>query len=276
MFKLINTGNFYADGGAMFGAIPKVTWNRSYPANDRNLCVLTMHAGVVRTKDHRVIVIDPGVGKDQLEKSPAVYYQFHDTRDIIEELLLLGISSEDVTDVVFTHLHFDHCGAAVKINLDGIAEPVFKNANHWLSRAQYENEKHPHPLEKDSFLPENTAVLEKAGLLKIVESTIQPFESLRIELFDGHTLGQIAATVKPENENMNVLFPGDILPLASHVVPERISAYDLYPTLSYFGKINLLEKAVKENQWVVFYHDAYMPCSHIRQVGKTYKSYEQL
>ncbi|MDR2385927.1 MAG: MBL fold metallo-hydrolase [Tannerella sp.] len=274
MFNLINTGNFYADGGAMFGAIPKVTWSRSYPSNERNLCVLSMHVGVVKTKDNHIIVIDPGAGKTQLDKSPAVYYQFHDTKDITEELYLIGISPEKVTDVVFTHLHFDHCGAAVQLNADGIAEPVFKNANHWVSRAQYESEKKPHPLEKDSFFSGNTAALENAGLLRIVESTIQPFESLRIELFDGHTLGQIAATIKPENENIgSILFPGDIIPLASHIVPERISAYDLYPALSYFGKINILEKAMKENQLVVYYHDAYTPCSHIRQIGKTCKSY---
>jgi glyoxylase-like metal-dependent hydrolase (beta-lactamase superfamily II) len=274
MFKLIDTGHFYADGGAMFGAIPKVSWSRSYPSNDRNLCVLAMHAGVVQTKDNRTIVIDPGVGKDQLDKSPAVYYKFHDLKDITEELRLTGILPEDVTDVIFTHLHFDHCGAAIRLNADGVAEPLFKNANHWISRAQYESEKRPHPLEKDSFLPDNTVILENSGLLRIVESTIQPFESLCIELSDGHTLGQIAATINPDDGNGRaIIFPGDILPLSSHVVPERISAYDLYPALSYFGKINILEKAAKENQLVVYYHDAFTPCSHVRKVGKSYKSY---
>jgi glyoxylase-like metal-dependent hydrolase (beta-lactamase superfamily II) len=274
MFKLINTGHFYADGGAMFGAVPKVAWSRSYPSDDRNLCVLAMHAGVVKTKDGRIIVIDPGVGRDGLDKSPAVYYRFHDTKDIVEELHLTGISPEEVTDVVFTHLHFDHCGAAVQINVAGAAKPVFGNAIHWVSRAQYESERKPHPLEKDSFLPENTAVLEKAGLLRMVESTIQPFDGLRIELFDGHTLGQIAATVFPEDESAgSILFPGDIIPLASHIIPERISAYDLYPALSYFGKISILEKAAKENRLLVYYHDVYKPCSHIRQIGRTYKSY---
>jgi glyoxylase-like metal-dependent hydrolase (beta-lactamase superfamily II) len=274
MFQLINTGNFYADGGAMFGAIPKVTWSRSYPSNERNLCVLSMHAGVVKTKDNRIIVIDPGVGNDWSNQSPALYYQFHNTRDIAKELQFIGIAAEEVTDVIFTHLHFDHCGAAVRFDANGVSEPVFKNASHWVSRAQYENEKKPHPLEKDSLLPANTKILENHNLLRIIDATIQPFESLHIELFDGHTLGQIAATIKPDDENIGaVLFPGDIIPLISHIVPERISAYDLYPAMSYFGKINLLEKAVKENLLVVYYHDAYKACSYIRQAGRTYKSY---
>jgi glyoxylase-like metal-dependent hydrolase (beta-lactamase superfamily II) len=273
MFKLINTGFFYADGGAMFGAIPKVTWSRSYPANERNLCILAMHAGVVKTKDNRVVIIDPGVGNDQLGKSPAVYYQFFDTKDIGEELLKEGISPEEVTDVIFTHLHFDHCGAAVRTNAEGIAEPVFPNAIHWVSRAQYENEKKPHPLEADSFLPENTKLLEKKGLLQIVESTIEPYKSLRLDLFDGHTPGQISLTVKPDDERFEtVIFPGDIIPLASQIVPERISAYDLYPAMSYYGKIKIIEKAVSTDSFLVFFHDAQMPCAKVNKVGNSYKT----
>ena len=277
MFQLINTGYFYADGGAMFGAIPKITWSRSYPANEHNLCVLAMHAGVVKTENGRVIVIDPGVGTDRLDKSPAVHYQFYDTKDITEELRQMNIATEEVTDVIFTHLHFDHCGAAVRTDSEGIAKPVFPNAHHWVSRAQYESEKNPHPLEKDSFLPENTQILEKAGLVRMVESTIEPYPDVRLELFDGHTIGQIAATIKPENEDMNedmneVVFAGDIIPLASQVVPERISAYDLYPALSYFGKIKILEKAVREHQTLVFFHDAYKPAATVKKVGNSYKT----
>ncbi|MDR2148195.1 MAG: MBL fold metallo-hydrolase [Tannerella sp.] len=273
MFQLINTGYFFADGGAMFGAIPKVTWSRSYPANERNLCVLAMHAGVVTTGGERVIVIDPGVGKDCLDKSPASFYQFHETKNIAEELEQLGITAEAVTDVIFTHLHFDHCGAAVQTDSRGMAKPVFPNALHWVSRAQYESERNPHPLESDSFLPGNTRLLEKASLLRIVESTIEPYPDVRLELFDGHTLGQIVATIKPDNEDVPaIVFAGDVIPLSSQVVPERISAYDLYPAQSYFGKIRMLEKAVRENQTLVFFHDAYKPSATVRKVGNSYKA----
>ena len=269
MFKLINTGFFYADGGAMFGAIPKVAWSRSYPVNERNLCVLAMHAGVIKTEDGRIIVIDPGVGKDRLKDTPAIYYQFYDTVDICDSLLQEGIRPEDVTDVIFTHLHFDHCGAAVRKKADGSPEIVFPNAVHWVSRAQFENERKPHPLETESFLPENTEIIDKAGLLRLVEATTEPYESLRIRLYDGHTTGQIAAYIKTGHST--VVFPGDIIPLASHIVTERISAYDLYPTLSYNGKVEILEKAASDNDILVFFHDAYTPCANIKKVRSSFK-----
>ncbi|MDR2915326.1 MAG: MBL fold metallo-hydrolase [Tannerella sp.] len=269
MFKLITTGYFYADGGAMFGAVPKVTWSRSYPVNERNLCVLAMHTGIIETTDGRIIIIDPGVGQDQLKDTPAIFYQFYDTTDLCDALIQVGIRPEDVTDVIFTHLHFDHCGAAIRKNSNGIPEAVFPNAVHWVSRAQYENERNPHPLEAESFLPGNTEILEKAGLLRLVESTIEPYECLRMQLYDGHTPGQIAAYIK--DGSSTIVFPGDIIPLASHIVQERISAYDLYPTLSYNGKTEILEKAAFDEQVLVFYHDAYTPCAIIKKVRSSFK-----
>lgn len=269
MFKLITTGYFYADGGAMFGAIPKVAWSRSYPVNERNLCILAMHAGIVKTDDGRIILIDPGVGQDQLKDTPAIYYQFYDTIDICNSLQQEGLQPEDVTDVIFTHLHFDHCGAAVRKNADGIPEPVFPNAIHWVSRTQYENERTPHPLEAESFLPQNTAILEKNGLLQLIEATTIPYESLRMQLYDGHTPGQIAAYIKTGLST--IIFPGDIIPLASHIVQERISAYDLHPTLSYNGKTEILEKAVSDEHIIVFYHDAYTPCATIKKIRTSFK-----
>ncbi len=269
MFKLITTGYFYADGGAMFGAVPKVTWSRSYPANERNLCVLAMHAGVVRTNDGRIMIIDPGVGQDQLKETPAIFYQFYDTTDIRGALAQIEIRPEDITDVIFTHLHFDHCGAAIHKNVNGKSEPVFPNAIHWVSRAQYENERNPHPLEAESFFPKNTEILEKAGLLRLVESTIEPYDSLRIQLYDGHTPGQIAAYIK--DGSSTIVFPGDIIPLASHIVQERISAYDLCPTFSYNSKTEILEKGAANEQILVFYHDAYTPCAIIKKMRTSFK-----
>jgi len=267
MYKIINTGKFYADGGSMFGAIPKVSWSRCYPVNDRNLCVLAMNMGVIVTACGRIIVVDPGVGEDCLKDTPAVYYQFHEMRNVIEALINeAGINVSDVTDVVFTHLHFDHCGGAVHNGM-----PVFPNAVHWISRKQYDNEKQPHPLEKESFLFSNTIVLENAALLRIIEEDTIITENFKLHIYDGHTPGQITVFVRSEN-NTSLIFPGDVIPLASQVVPERISAYDLNPSLSWYSKIDILNKAVANKNIMVFYHDVLTPYAAVKQVGKSYKT----
>jgi glyoxylase-like metal-dependent hydrolase (beta-lactamase superfamily II) len=257
----------------MFGAMPKVSWSRSYPVDGRNLCVLAMHTGIVGTDDGHLIVVDPGVGQDCLTDAPAIFYRFHNMHDIGELLQQRGLAPRDVTDVIFTHLHFDHCGGAVRRNARGSAVPAFPNAVHWVSRAQYECEQNPHPLEADSFLPQNTRILRDAGLLRLVEADTQPFASLRLQLYDGHTRGQIAAfvtavaspTVATATDASTIIFPGDIIPLASHTVPKRISAYDLYPTLSYDGKTEILEHASPDHDLFVFYHDACTPFSTLRK-----------
>jgi len=280
MFKILTTGKFYADGGAMFGAVPKVTWSRSYPADARNLCILSMHTGLVKTPDGRIIIIDPGVGTDCLKDSPAVFYGFHEMQDLVVMLRESGVEPAEVTDVVFTHLHFDHAGGAISGS-----KPLFPNAIHYVSRRQYEYEKSPHPLEHDSFLPNNTQQLEKAGLLQIVDDRlfisggssigrarqITPYFTLHI--YDGHTPGQLAATVIT-SDSRTVVFPGDIIPLASHVVPERISAYDINSGESYFSKMEILERVVADGSLTVFYHDVFMPFARVKRVGKSYKAIE--
>jgi glyoxylase-like metal-dependent hydrolase (beta-lactamase superfamily II) len=265
MFELIETGRFYADGGAMFGAVPKVTWSRLYPVNERNLCELSMHVGVVRTVDGRVVVIDPGVGCDCLNDTPAIGYGFHGMTDLVEALRArTGVSPEDVTDVIFTHLHFDHCGGAVSGG-----KPVFPNAAHHVSRKQLEYYLNPHPLEKYSFLASAVEALATSGVLHVVESEEYVSESIRLRLYDGHTPGQTGAFLRASEGN--ICFPGDVVPLSSHIVAERISAYDLNPSLSWYAKIDILEQAVNDEALVVFYHDVATPCGKIKKVGASFK-----
>ncbi len=268
MFKLITTGFFYADGGAMFGTVPKATWKRIYPVDSRNLCVLAMHTGVIKTETGRVIIIDPGVGVDFLQEAPAKYYHFHNTVNLCGELQKTGIMPEEVSDVIFTHLHFDHCLGAIRKNAANLLEPAFPNASHWLSRTQYENQSEPHPLEAGSFTPQNINVLEKAGLVRIVESATEPCERVNLKLYDGHTPGQIVVSVETESieGKRRIVFPGDVIPLSSHVVPERISAYDNDRACSYNGKIEILENFSSGNDIFVFYHDSYTPCAIIKKI----------
>lgn len=266
--QLINTGYFYADGGAMFGAIPKTAWSRRYPSDDSNGCVLSMRSLLVKTDDGRIILIDNGAGTKQLKRLS--YYSFFDCIDLQDKLLALGVKTTDVTDVILTHLHFDHCGYSVLEDIHSNELSVaFPNAIHWVSKLQWENFSNPNPLEADSFFPENMDLIERNGLLKLIDEDYMLCEGISLRLYAGHTPGQIAVYI--DSAERTYVFAGDVIPLAASISPAWISAYDTYPVASYSEKVRMLEEAVSEKQAIIFCHDAYTPCCTIRKVGSFYK-----
>ncbi|MDR1879372.1 MAG: MBL fold metallo-hydrolase [Tannerellaceae bacterium] len=270
-YYIINTGYFYADGGVMFGAIPKAAWKKRYDAGDANDCRLVMRSLLVLADDGRVILVDAGVGTKQLKKLAS--YKFSGLLDLRQGLLQLGVKAEAVTDVVLTHLHFDHCGSVtLKDEETGELSLSFPHARHWVSRAQWENFLSPHPLEKDSYFLEDMMPVEEAGLLQLVEADCEMGSSgVSLRLYDGHTPGQLVPYIAAPDKT--VVFPGDVVPLAAHCSPAWISAYDTSPLISYHEKIRLLEEAVDKGQQLIFCHDAYTPQTFIRRAGKYYSLY---
>jgi len=266
--QLINTGCFYADGGSMFGATPRQAWGRRYPADGQNRCILAMRAGLVTTRCGRIILVDNGVGDKQLEKLKNTSYRFFDLVDIREELEKRGIMPGQVTDVVLTHLHFDHCGGTTRY--DGDREtPVFPEATCWTSRAQWENSLRPHPLEADSYFAENMHAIAQSGKLQLIDAGCDLCEDVQLRLFDGHTCGQIAPYVRTDERV--VIFAGDVIPLSAQVSPLWISGYDTHPLTSYYEKMRMLDEAAAAKQAIVHYHDAYTPCSTVRKINNFFK-----
>lgn len=272
--QLIDTGFFYADGGAMFGAIPKTAWSRRYPSNGQNGCVLAMRSVLIRDGNGRIILIDNGAGDKHLKQLG--YYNFFDLADLGEELQKRGVACEEVTDVILTHLHFDHCGYTTRKTLLPDHTPSyalsFPNATHWVSRQQWENFLHPNALEKDSYFIENMQAVEENGKLCLIDQETQLCPVVNLRLFDGHTPGQIAPYITtPER---TYVFAGDVIPLAASVSPAWISAYDTFPVTSYNEKVRMLEEAVREKQALIYCHDAYTRCSTVKKVNDFYKPAE--
>lgn len=267
--RTIDTGYFYADGGAMFGAIPKSSWSRRYPCNDQNACVLAMRTLLIEEDDGRIILVDNGAGYKHLRTLS--YYRFFDLQDLHKALSAMGIKPTDVTDMVFTHLHFDHCGYTT-LHTDNDSGPLclaFPNANHWVSHKQWENFRHPHPLEQGSYFPEDMLLVESAGRLRLIEEEeMQLTPHVRLRLFDGHTPGQIA--VYCEKPERTYLFAGDVIPLAAHLSSAWISAYDNEPLRAYEAKTQMLDVAVKEKQALIYCHDAYTQCTTVKQINQFY------
>lgn len=265
---LIDTGCFYADGGAMFGAIPKTAWSRRYPSNEKNGCVLTMRSLLISKYPEKIILVDNGAGNKHLDQLS--YYNFFNLVDLEEELRKKGITPEQVTDVILTHLHFDHCGYSTrKEEKTGELYPSFPNATHWVSRKQWENFLHPNPLEKDSYFMENMQAIADKGLLRLIDTDTKLCPDIELRIFDGHTPGQLVPYITTSEQTF--VFAGDVIPLVASVSAEWISAYDTYPVTSYQEKVRMLEEAAREGQVLIYCHDAYTKCSTVKKVNNFYK-----
>lgn len=266
--ELFETGYFYADGGAMFGAIPKTAWSRRYPADEHNGCVLAMRSALIGTADGRRILIDTGAGREQIKA--LAYYRFFRLADLADELRRRGTEPEGITDVVLTHLHFDHCGDCTRpAGPDRGFVPLFPKAAYWVSRLQWENFLHPHPLEKDSYFPESMQAVAERGQLHTIGETCRLSPEVELRIFGGHTEGQLVPYL--HGERGTVVFAGDVIPLAASLSPEWISAYDAKPLVSYTEKVRLLDEAAREGQTVIYCHDAYTPASTVKKIKDFYR-----
>lgn len=251
-YHTFDVGKFYADGGVMFGSAPKKYWSKKYPVDKDNLCVMSMRCLLIETES-RLILVDAGVGDKHFSKLK--YYKFHDVKNISDAIAKKGFNPSEITDVVLTHLHFDHCGGCTKIDQNGKIISVFSNATHWVSRKQWENYRSPSEFEAYSFFSDNIEPIFEAGKLQFVEDDMELTENCRIKLYDGHTPGQIALFF--ETENQKYVFPGDVIPTSLHLNLGWISAYDNHASLAYNEKKRLLDICREEDRIFIFYHDAY-------------------
>ena len=263
----IEAGSFLADGGAMFGVVPKRVWQKRYPCNEENFCTLVMRCLVIKT-DEKLIVIDTGTGDKQLEYLK--YYHFRDIVNFDTALNKLGYSAAEVTDVILTHLHFDHCGTCTKFNNDkSEVVPVFPNANYWVGKAQWENFLNPNVREGDSYFQENMLPVEKAGKLKLVEKNQYICPEVEVKIFNGHTVGQLAPYVHYGDKT--IVFTGDVIPFQAALPIAWVSAYDTFPITSMEDKERMLSEAAEKQQILFFEHDAYNECCTVHKVNGKYR-----
>ncbi|MFH2096060.1 MAG: MBL fold metallo-hydrolase, partial [Bacteroidota bacterium] len=191
----IETGYFKLDGDAMFGVIPKVIWNKSYPANENNLIDMAMRSLLIIDGD-RKILIDSGIGNKQ---SPEFlkYYYLHGDHTLEKSLADAGVHPDEITDNIITHLHFDHCGGSV-VKRDGKYVPAFRNASYWISKSQWETALNPNAREGATYFRENFVPLQEAGKLKLIDKDSDIYDNISVKIFDGHTDGQIIPFIKTE------------------------------------------------------------------------------
>lgn len=284
---VINTGNFKLDGGAMFGVVPKMLWSKTNPADENNMCNWTMRCLLIE-EGNRLTLIDNGIGN----KQDAKFYShfFLNGNDTLEKSLkLAGFSTDDVTDMFLTHLHFDHCGGSVKFKEDNTSfETVFKNATYWSNAEHWDWAIKPNTREKPSFLRENILPIQDSGQLKFItpplihspvgagsQNVSHPLEymdsnqlgdNVSIMLTRGHTDAMMIPHIKYKGKT--VVYMADLLPSTGHIPLPYVMGYDTRPLLTLLEKEKFMSLAAEEEFILFFEHDAVNECCTVQKTEK--------
>ncbi|HVA98630.1 MAG TPA: MBL fold metallo-hydrolase, partial [Bacteroidia bacterium] len=223
---VINTGLFKLDGGAMFGVVPKSLWKKTNPADENNMCTWAMRCLLVED-GNKLILIDNGIGNKQDENFFRHFYL--SGNDTLEKSLQKNnFSSDDITDMFLTHLHFDHCGGSIRYNKNKTGlETSFKNATYWSNAEHWEWATKPNPREKASFLKENILPIQESGQLKMVEKEGELFSNFSVIYARGHTDAMMIPHIKYKGKT--IVYMADLLPSASHIPLPYVMGYDTRP-----------------------------------------------
>ncbi len=258
-----NIANFKVDGGAMFGTVPRVLWSRYVKPDEQNLIPLALRSLLIQT-DKRLILIDNGIGNKQDEKFFR-HLKIFGGSGIEGGLSEAGFSMADVTDVILTHLHFDHCGGGIIIDDDSNYQAAFKNAKYWVSRLQWENALNPNAREADSFLEENLLPMKELGLLNFVEKEGEFASGLDLRIVNGHTPGQIIPIIRYGDKTL--VFGADLFPMAAHIPIKYNMAYDLEVLKTMKEKEFFLNEIYSGGYTIFFQHDTKNECGTVK-LGK--------
>lgn len=261
----IETGNFKLDGGAMFGVVPKSIWQRTNPADEKNMISMSMRCMLIEDGD-RLILVDTGLGSKQSDKFFGYYYLYGDF-SLDTSLAQYGFHRDDITDVFLTHLHFDHCGGSIQWNKDRTGyEPAFKNAKFWSNKNHWDWAVNPNPREKASFLKENILPLEESGQLNFISSNGKEQLGFDVLFMDGHTEKQMLPKINYQGKT--VVFMADLLPTTGHIPLPYVMGYDTRPLLTIKEKEQFLNEAADQEYFLFLEHDAYSEVCTVQHTEK--------
>lgn len=268
----INTGLFKLDGGAMFGVVPKTLWSKFQSADENNLCTWSMRCLLIE-QDGKLILVDNGLGNKQDDRFFSHYY-LHGDDSLDKSLAALGYHRDDITDVLLTHLHFDHCGGSIVREGERLVS-AFKNAIYWSNERHWKWATEPNDREKASFLKENILPIQLSGQLKFVdvsaaagvgaapagrlatvENVIIP--GLSVRLVNGHTDAMMLPQLQYKGKTL--VFMADLLPSVGHMPLPYVMAYDMFPLTTLQEKRSFLDEAAMGEYVLFFEHDAINEC----------------
>ncbi len=256
--SIVSDGAFWLDGGAMFGVVPKVLWNKLNPADELNRIKLGLNCLFIQTRA-RKILIDTGVGA-KLKEHFKDMYRVEREHGLVQSLGSIGIEPEEIDIVINTHLHFDHCGGNT-IERNGSYVPTFPNAQYVIQAQEWAAAMNPNERTKASYLKENFEPLKNAAQLMLVAGEYTISEGVTVIPTPGHTQGHQSVLI--ESTGKKAFYCGDLIPTTSHVRLPYIMGYDLYPVDILETKRKIIEQAVTEHWLLIFEHDPVAPFAYV-------------
>lgn len=247
---VLSDGKFKLDGGAMFGVVPKVLWERTNPPNEMNRIALGLNCLLIKTNKD-VILVDTGIGENYTEKFFEMF-EIDKSTNLLKSLGSIGIAAENVSKVVLTHLHFDHCGGNCTKDQSGELKPTFSNATYYFQKNEFEYAKKPDPRSRGSYLAQNWQAVEESGQVKLISGNQEIVSGIEVFVTGGHTRDH--QIVKIRTNGKTACFLADLVPTDSHIKTPYVMGYDLYPKTTMEMKEKVLKQALQENWLLIFEH----------------------
>jgi glyoxylase-like metal-dependent hydrolase (beta-lactamase superfamily II) len=265
---MIDAGRYKLDGGAMFGVVPRTLWQKENPPDEKNRITMSLNT-LLLVGDGKIILVDTGVGDKFTDKFREIYAIDYSEHSLVKSLLQHNIQPENVTDVILTHLHFDHVGGSTYYDNDGNLKLQFPNATHYVQKKQLEWAQKGFAKDRASYLSENIQPLIDSGQLKVLSGAAELFKDVELILSDGHTVAQQLVLIRGNGKNL--LYAADLIPMTAHIPLPWVMAYDLYPVTSIQEKEEILKKAVTENWMIFFEHDPRTYCGTVEEGDRGYQ-----
>jgi glyoxylase-like metal-dependent hydrolase (beta-lactamase superfamily II) len=268
----IETGRFALDGGAMFGVVPKNIWSKTNPADEQNRIGMSLRILLIQGNGKNILV-DSGMGEKYDEKTRSIYKLDNSELSLRSSLSKAGLTPEDITDVIQTHLHFDHCGGSVTQTPDGKLVPTFPNAKHYVQKENLAWARKPTEKDRASYLKHDWEPLVAEGMLEEVEGFGELFPGIHLHIFDGHTKAQQLPLIT--DGNTSLFFCADLFPTKAHIHYPFIMGYDNFPLTTLSEKKTYVPR-MHEEKWLLFLeHDPVSPLVSLEHKEKGYSVKEE-
>ena len=258
---LVSDCAFRLDGGAMFGVVPKPLWQRQKPADERNRIAMQTHCLLVE-RGNDLLLVDTGIGDKNDAKFRDIFGLEEGARRLPQGIRDAGYDLGDVTHVVLTHLHFDHCGWNTR-EQDGELVPTFHNARYWMSRGEVEHARSPNARDRASYLPPNWEPVFATGQAQLFDGQASPIEGVEVIEVPGHNANMCIVRLDGGSAESQAVYWADLIPTTAHVPFPWVMGYDLYPLQTLANKEALIPKAADENWLCIFEHESENPWARI-------------